>query len=685
MVGAIAAQSIGEPATQMTLNTFHFAGVSSKNVTLGVPRLKEIINIAKEVKTPSCTVHLEGTRKNDAEAAKLLVPLLEHTTLEKIVNKTEIWYDPNPTSTIIPEDDNLVSLWAFTETLDADQMDLLSPWVLRIEFDRAAMIDKHLKMKTINGKIEAEYGEHVSVIHSEDNAAKLVMRVRIKYTDLESSKEAGGVDLLRTIEKNLLNEMPLCGIPGIAKVFMADPSVTQVSDDGSFQHKPQWVLETEGTNLLQVLSCPGVDATKTHSNSIVEIFQVLGIEAVRRALLLELRAVISFDGSYVNYRHLSILADVMTFRGHFLAITRHGINRSGKGALMRCSFEETVDMLTEAASFAEVDHLYGISENIMLGNQPPLGTGAFDLLLNMEMLRDATDIPHERASTGMHGAFEDGPASPLHFNYNQTPHRGHSPMSPGFDQGYDGATFSSPALSPGRSPFYPSSPGYGASPGYTASSPGYGASPGYSGSYSPGRSGYTPTSPSYSPTSPSYNPTSPAYSPTSPSYSPTSPSYSPTSPSYSPTSPSYSPTSPSYNVASPMYSPTSPKYSPTSPSYSPTSPSYSPTSPKYSPTSPKYSPTSPSYSPTSPSYSPTSPAYSPASPSYSPTSPSYSPTSPAYSPASPAYSPTSPSYSPSSPAYSPTSPAYSPTSPAYSPTSPAYSPTSPTYSPSDRR
>jgi len=694
MVGAIAAQSIGEPATQMTLNTFHFAGVSSKNVTLGVPRLKEIINIAKNVKTPSVTVHLEGASKNDSEAAKDLTRRLEYTTLERVVTKTEIWYDPNPTQTVVPEDRKLVELWNVTEMLDQEALDLLSPWVLRMEFDRASMVDKKLYMARISGKIEEEYGEHVSVMHSEDNEAHLVMRLRIKYHDQDSTKEGGGgVELLRQIEQNLLNETTICGINRIMKVFLSDPSIIEVGEDGALTQKKQWVLETEGTNLLEVLSCPGVDATRTHSNSIVEIFEVLGIEAVRKALLQELRAVISFDGSYVNYRHLSILADVMTFRGHFLAITRHGINRSGKGALMRCSFEETVDMLTEAASFAEVDHLYGISENIMLANLPPLGTGSFDLLLNTDMLKDATEIPHERGPVAGLG-YDEGPTSPQHFQWNMTPGRGaQTPGSPGdFGGYYDGIGFSSPAA--GYSPkspyasggYSPASPGYSpASPGYSPASPGYSpASPGYSPAspgYSPASPGYSPASPAYSPTSPSYSPTSPSYSPTSPSYSPTSPSYSPTSPSYSPTSPSYSPTSPSYSPTSPSYSPTSPSYSPTSPSYSPTSPKYSPTSPSYSPTSPKYSPTSPSYSPTSPKYSPTSPKYSPTSPAYSPTSPSYSPTSPSYSPTSPSYSPTSPSYSPTSPSYSPTSPSYSPTSPAYSPTSPSYSPTSPSYSP----
>jgi len=690
MVGAVAAQSIGEPATQMTLNTFHYAGVSSKNVTLGVPRLKEIINIAKEVKTPS--VHVELLNAADADAAKALIPVLEYTTLDKVTDKTEIWYDPNPATTIIPEDEGIVELWNVTSMMDQN-LDLLSPWVLRIEFDPLSLIDKKISMAKIAGKIEGEYGEHVQIVHSEDNEAKLVVRLRVRFGENEI-KDSGGVDLLRQMEANMLTEMPLCGITKISKVFITQTDEITIDDSGKFASPKQkkWVLETEGTNLLAILSKPGIDATRTHSNSIVEVFEVLGIEAVRKALLHELRDVISFDGSYVNYRHLSILADVMTFRGHFLAISRHGINRSGKGALMRCSFEETVDMLTEAASFAEVDHLYGVSENIMLANLPPLGTGSFDLLLNAEMLRDATEIPTDRTWDISGGS--DMPASPYLNIWNPTP--GH-PSSPAADYAFYGenVNFSSPAH-----PMSPSSPGWDpASPRYNPASPGYSAaSPGYSGMASPysmASPSYSPTSPTYSPNSPAYVPSSPTYSPTSPAYTnvsspmytPKSPSYPLASPKYSPNSPGYSPTSPRYSPASPGYSPTSPRYSPASPGYSPTSPRYSPASPGYSPTSPRYSPASPSYSPTSPSYSPASPRYSPTSPSYSPTSPSYSPTSPRYSPTSPSYSPTSPSYSPTSPSYSPTSPSYSPTSPygmtspSYSPTSPSYSPTSPSYSP----
>uniref|UniRef100_A0A452UNE9 DNA-directed RNA polymerase subunit n=1 Tax=Ursus maritimus TaxID=29073 RepID=A0A452UNE9_URSMA len=665
MVGALAAQSLGEPATQMTLNTFHYAGVSAKNVTLGVPRLKELINISKKPKTPSLTVFLLGQSARDAERAKDILCRLEHTTLRKVTANTAIYYDPNPQSTVVAEDQEWVNVYYEMPDFDVAR---ISPWLLRVELDRKHMTDRKLTMEQIAEKINAGSRTLASLSGQEEEVVD-------KMDD----------DVfLRCIES----------------VYMHLPQTDNkkkiiITEDGEFKALQEWILETDGVSLMRVLSEKDVDPVRTTSNDIVEIFTVLGIEAVRKALERELYHVISFDGSYVNYRHLALLCDTMTCRGHLM-----------------CSFEETVDVLMEAAAHGESDPMKGVSENIMLGQLAPAGTGCFDLLLDAEKCKYGMEIPTNIPGLGAAGPtgmfFGSAPSpmggiSPAMTPWNQgatpaygawSPSVGERPpgFSPsaasdasGFSPGYSPAWSPTPGSpgSPGPSSPYIPSPGGAMSPSYSPTSPAY--EPRSPGGYTPQSPSYSPTSPSYSPTSPSYSPTSPNYSPTSPSYSPTSPSYSPTSPSYSPTSPSYSPTSPSYSPTSPSYSPTSPSYSPTSPSYSPTSPSYSPTSPSYSPTSPSYSPTSPSYSPTSPSYSPTSPSYSPTSPSYSPTSPNYSPTSPNYTPTSPSYSPTSPSYSPTSPNYTPTSPNYSPTSPSYSPTSPSYSPTSPSYSPSSPR
>lgn len=692
MVGVLAAQSIGEPATQMTLNTFHFAGVASKNVTLGVPRLKEILNVAKNIKTPTMTVYQTKENAPHQEHAKKLRSLVEHTTVESVAETTELYYDPDITSTVIESDQDMVESYFIIPEDNADDPERQSKWLLRIVLNRRKMLDKNLSVAEVANRIKQEYDSHVAVIFSDNNADEQVIRVRVLSDTLakdeEDLDEETQEDMLRQIEQHILEKVVLRGVEGVSRAFITPVERVRTTEEGALQMKKseprcqEWVLQTTGTSLAKILSVDGVDPYRTYTNSFIEILEVFGIEATRAALLKELHAVISFDGSYVNFRHMYLLCDIMTARGHLMAITRHGINRADTGALMRCSFEETVEILLEAAACGELDDCRGISENIMLGQTAPMGTGEMDIMVDQEMLATQhSDNARFGLMPGLAaaGQFNDpGAATP--YNLGSPEHEGGGFAGPDY-----GASFS-PIVQAGgdESGGFTAYGGLGGyadgsmSPFTGGRSPGFATSP-FSGT-SPTSPGYSPASPGYSPTSPGMAlGTSPRFGATSPSFSPASPAYGPTSPSYSPTSPAFggSPTSPSYSPTSPSYSPTSPNYSPTSPSYSPTSPSYSPTSPAHKATSPHYSPTSPAYSPTSPMYSPTSPRFGAGSDRRSPTSP----TSPSYSPTSPVYSPTSPAAN----AYSPTSPRFSPNSPGpapYSASSPKYSPTSPNYSPS---
>ncbi|KZT09014.1 beta and beta-prime subunits of DNA dependent RNA-polymerase [Laetiporus sulphureus 93-53] len=620
MCGTLAAQSIGEPATQMTLNTFHYAGVSSKNVTLGVPRLKEIINVANNIKTPSLSVYLKPELAKDKDLAHSVQQELAYTSLRTVTAAVEIWYDPDPSSTIIEEDAVFVeSFFAIPDEEVEQKLHLQSPWLLRLELDRAKMIDRKMTMSYVAGRIAESFKTDLFVIWSEDNSEKLIIRCRVLGG---ADKDEDGMDtveediFLRQLENTMLNSISLRGVPGIQRVFLLEHDKVFITEEGSIkaQQEKEWVLETDGVNLKTVMCIDGVDFTRTYSNSCVEVFNVLGIEAARAAIMKELRGVIEFDGSYVNYRHLALLCDLMTHRGTLMAITRHGINRADTGALMRSSFEETVEILMEAAAVGERDDCHGIAENVIFGQMAPMGTGAFDVALDIDMLKDVI-VDHRLPVQSMMAAQVEGGMTPG--QVAMTPYDSNSPMW-SQDMSFKGETaaFSPLAVNGGED---------AASFSYLA----YGPSPMGAGSMSPAAPGYSPSSPNvYSPTSP-YVPPSPYGGATSPFG--TSP-YA-TSPFYDrgrgPTSPTYSPTSPALNLTSPGYSPTSPRYSPTSPSFSPTSPRYSPQSPSFSPTSPRYSPTSPSFSPASPRYSPTPAQMSPSSPKYSPTSPA-SPTSPKY-------------------------------------------------------
>ncbi|XP_052298649.1 DNA-directed RNA polymerase II subunit RPB1-like isoform X1 [Citrus sinensis] len=239
----------------------------------------------------------------------------------------------------------------------------ISPWLLRIELNWEMLADKKLSMAAVSEKIKQEFGDYLTCICNGRTDDRLILRTRI----MNNEAPIGGLNdesaeddvFLEKIENNMLLEMALQGIPHINKVFIKKVKSTKYDDNERFKSEKEFMLDAEGVNLLAVMCHEEVDARRTTSNHLVEIIEVLEIEAVRRVLLYELRAVISFDGSYVNYWHLAILCDTMTYLGHLMAITRHGINRIDTGPLMRCSFEETVDILLDAAAYAETDYLRG--------------------------------------------------------------------------------------------------------------------------------------------------------------------------------------------------------------------------------------------------------------------------------------------------------------------------------------
>ncbi|KAI9219424.1 Rna polymerase II [Blastocladiella britannica] len=707
MVGIIAAQSIGEPATQMTLNTFHFAGVSSKNVTLGVPRLKEIINVATNIKTPSLTIYLDETHRQTIAAAKAIQSQIEHANLRKATLYTQILYEPKPEETEIPGDQEFIDNHYAVE--GTPEQFSLSPWVLRIQLDGyGVLVDKDMQARDVAALIHAKMlrdGQPSEIIYSEGHEYAVV---RIRVFRGSDTDELDAEGYLRALETKLLDEVTLKGIPKIERVYMSHQKLKRLDANGRVNSDyKEWILETDGTNMREVMVHPNVRANLLYSNDCIEILDVLGIEAARAAVLKEIRNVIERDGSYVNYRHLAMLVDVMTSRGKLMSITRHGINRTEASALMRCSFEETVEILVDAAGTGLLDDCTGVAENIILGQVAPLGSGSFEVLLDEDLLK--RQLPG-MGDDGLVGGMTPYGAGAM------TPHA-HTPdylksaggltaiaglgaaFSPGYDGGMGGPGSGSGSWTPGGGgvPSGAFSPGHhltgagGASPGYGAVSPGYSVStsPGYSAGYSPtSPMGYsTMASPAYAVAqSPGYalGAASPGYGAGSSllagSYSPTSPlAYSPTSPGHfmSPASPGglgaarYSPTSPAHNYGGMAGGP-----SPVSPnSYSPTAATWSPASPAFG-----YSPASPGFPAQSPSFSPTSPAYpmgngmgqfssggGAGGHSFSPTSPSFSPASPSFSPASPSFSPASPSFSPTSPALSPTSPSFSPSSPSYSP------------------
>ncbi len=407
LVGVIAAQSIGEPATQMTLNTFHFAGVGSKSeVVRGVPRLKEIISVSKNMKSPMLNVYLRDEYATNKELAVNILNNLEITTIRDITKVSKIYFDPKSggNMTTIPEDEGLLQIYQEFEEFGFhnydSSTDQVNPWLLRFEFDREKMVEKQIKMIDIYYAIYSKFNKEGNAmddmicVFSDDNASNLVFRIQC----LVNPEEAEGCDeddmlcLLKTLETSILNDIVLKGIKGISKASMnkEENHVAKIGQD--FQTNHQWVIDTVGTNLIDVLNHPQIDFTRTYSNSITEIYEVLGIEAAREAIISEITELLSFDGTYINYRHISLLADIMTNRGTLMSIDRHGINKSDRGPLAKCSFEETPDIISKAAIFGEYDKINGVSSNIMLGQEVKSGTGFSDILFDeklfLEKLQD---------------------------------------------------------------------------------------------------------------------------------------------------------------------------------------------------------------------------------------------------------------------------------------------------------
>ena len=391
MVGTLAAQSVGEPTTQLTLNTFHSAGTSKANATAGVPRIMELLGASPNPKTPVNTIYLDASIAGSQDSALAKKREIQKTTLRDITKSVRIYYDPNPLSenTAVQEDrDILQSYQKFSVT---NGQLCTSPWVVRLEFDDMEMVSRNvIDMTTIAAKIQNNRVLKVfECIHSDTNApGKLVMRI------LFAPDVVKNVLALRFIEEKLLDTV-LRGIDGVGRVYPREvkDELTYDEKTGGYRSESQWVLDVEGTNLLDLSTVPGVDPLRSFSNDIHEIKQVFGIEAARNALFREFSSV--FTETPINYHHLITLIDAMTYPGFFLKADRTGMSRNTEnGVLAKSSFEETAKHLFNAALMGESDNMRGVSANIMFGQKPPCGTGFVDILIDETKLPEGTEEDH---------------------------------------------------------------------------------------------------------------------------------------------------------------------------------------------------------------------------------------------------------------------------------------------------
>ena len=214
--------------------------------------------------------------------------------------------------------------------------------------------------------------------------------------------------LLKNFQDNLLNNIVLSGIKNISKVILRKITDSVVKEDGKYNRKESWVLDTVGTNLLEVLGLDIIDVTRTVSNDIQEVYRIFGIEAARQAIFNELTEVIEFDSTYINYHHLIMLCDRMCYNPKPISMFRHGINNDNIGAIAKASFEETPEMFLKAARHAELDAMRGVSANVMCGQQGYFGTAAFQVMLDINAIseQEVPDLDDEDNDEIIDGFFE---------------------------------------------------------------------------------------------------------------------------------------------------------------------------------------------------------------------------------------------------------------------------------------
>ncbi|OPY49882.1 MAG: DNA-directed RNA polymerase subunit A'' [Methanosaeta sp. PtaU1.Bin112] len=315
-VGVVAAQSIGEPGTQMTMRTFHYAGVAEINVTLGLPRLIEIVDARKIPSTPTMTIRLNQDYSHDRDLAREVAWAIESTSI----------------------------LHLGSIATDLAEMNVI------IELNPSAMEQRKITSEEVASRLKEETGLNV------DQKENLLVMV---------PKEPSYRELLQLVEK--IKRISLKGVEGIKRVV--------IRKEGD-----EYVLYTEGSSIKKVMQFEGVDPTRIKTNNISEIAEVLGIEAARNAIINEATDTLREQGLSVDVRHIMLVADIMTVDGELKQIGRHGVSGEKASVLARAAFEVTVNHILDAAIRGDIDDLRGVTENVIVGQPIQLGTGDVTLV-----------------------------------------------------------------------------------------------------------------------------------------------------------------------------------------------------------------------------------------------------------------------------------------------------------------
>lgn len=361
-------------------DTFHLSGVGNKSVTLGIPRLKELLDHSKTIKTPINRIRFRSPFNKSEDFASYFASTLPLTRLSDIVTRCDIVLDEDTSTSVIESD---VFMVVMHNCLNGSVPEGASRYVVRLVLNQCIMKSRRISPPQLRKILRNRLRSTAHIVSSETNSVEWIIRIRFlrmmeMLKPLDESAYYEGLICHRTISV-MMNTIAISGHIQISGAHHTTTSTSVGCEE-------EYVVETQGCCLIDLSAASCVDWYNSTSNDINEVHNVLGLEATVCVLFQELHTTISFDGTYVDPRHIMMICNTMTRGGYIMPLSRHGINRMDTGPLLRCSFEETPDILCDAACFGEHDNGHGVSQNIMTGKLPEIGSGMVSISVSPSMM-----------------------------------------------------------------------------------------------------------------------------------------------------------------------------------------------------------------------------------------------------------------------------------------------------------